>query len=179
MRDTSDPVPLQRSVSSRSRLDVDEGHALGQMTAQWAPRPSADSAPSWSRVEKLDRAVARVLRVQLQPRLPQQPVPATESRPLETPLLIAAVRCAVRYIVLPFVVPLLGVATGTTIGVVTGAALGLLLTLDVIALIAIVATLRRLWRLRHPRRWPYLPVALALGVLVGFFFVNDARVLLV
>jgi hypothetical protein len=79
--------------------------------------------------------------------------------------------------VLPFVLPLLGVATSTTLGIVTGAALGILLTLDVIAASAIVATLRRLWRLQHPRRWQYLPVALALAVLVGFFFVNDARVL--
>jgi hypothetical protein len=70
--------------------------------------------------------------------------------------------------VLPLVLPLLGVATG--------AALGILLIVDVIAAIAIVATLRRLWRLQHPRRWQYLAVALALAVLVSFFFVNDARV---
>jgi hypothetical protein len=56
--------------------------------------------------------------------------------------------------------------------------LGILLTLDTIAAIAIVATLRRLWRL-HPRRWQDLPVALALAVVVGFVFVNDARVLVV
>ncbi len=73
--------------------------------------------------------------------------------------------------------PLLGVATSATRGIVTGAALGILLTLDVIAAIAIVATLRRLWRLQHPRRWQYLPVALALAVLVGFFVMSDACVL--
>ncbi len=72
-----------------------------------------------------------------------------------------------RYIVLPFVLPLWGIATG--------AALGILLTVDVIATIAIVATLRRLWRLQHPRRWQYL----ALAVLVGFFFMSDVRVLFV
>jgi hypothetical protein len=53
------------------------------------------------------------------------------------------------------------------------------LTLDTIAAIAIVATLRRLWRLHHPCRWQDLPVALALAVVVGFVFVNDARVLVV
>jgi hypothetical protein len=47
----------------------------------------------------------------------------------------------------------------------------------VIAIVAIVATLRRLWRVRHPRRWQYVPVALTLAVLVGLFFVIDARVL--
>ncbi|MQA01160.1 MAG: hypothetical protein GEU80_17905 [Dehalococcoidia bacterium] len=86
-------------------------------------------------------------------------------------------RCTVRYVVLPFVLPLLGVATGATLGVVTASALVLLLALDVIAASAIVATLRRLWRHRHPRRWQYLPVAIALAVLIGFFFVSEARVL--
>jgi hypothetical protein len=139
---------------------------------------SARAAPSSSRaVETVDRTVARILRVQ-----PQPPVPAlaaTDPRPFETPLLLAGLRCILRYVVLPLVLPLLGIATGATIGIVTGAALALLLTLDVIAVVAIVAMLRRLWRLQHPRRWQYLPLALALGVLVGLFFVIDARVLVV
>ena len=101
--------------------------------------------------------------------MPREAVAATSSWPFETPLLVSAVRCILRYVVLPFVLPLHGVATG--------AALGILLTVDVIAAIAIVATLRRLWRLQHPRRWQYLAVALA--VLVGFFFMSDARVLFV
>ncbi|MPZ24276.1 MAG: hypothetical protein GEU28_12215 [Dehalococcoidia bacterium] len=112
-----------------------------------------------------------MLRVQPQPPVLPQAVATTGSRPFETPLLIAGVRCTLRYIVLPFVLPLLGIATG--------AALGILLIVDVIAAITIVATLRQLWRIQHPRRWQYLPVALVLAVLIGFFFVNDARVLYV
>lgn len=103
----------------------------------------------------------------------------TNGWPFETPLLISAVRCTVRYVVLPFVLPLVGVVTSPTLGIVTGTALGLLLTLDVIAAIAIVTTLRRLFRLRHPRRWQYVPVALGMAALVGFLFVNDARTLFV
>jgi hypothetical protein len=75
------------------------------------------------------------------------------------------------------VLPLAGVATAATFGIGTVAALGLLLTLDVIAGITIVATLRRLWRLQHPRRWLYLPLAMVLAVVAGFFFVNDAGML--
>lgn len=135
-------------------------------------------APSAPRVaERIDRAVARLLRVQPQP--PQEAVDATGSRPFETPLLVAGARCVLRYVVLPFLLPLAGVAAGATVGVVTGAALALLLILDVIAVGAIVATLRRLWRAQHPRRWRYLPLALALTLLVAVFFVIDARVLLV
>jgi hypothetical protein len=134
-------------------------------------------APSPPRVaERIDRTVARLLRVQPQP--PQEAVAATGSRPFETPLLVAGARCVLRYVVLPFLLPLAGVATGATLGVVTGAALALLLILDVIAVVAIVATLRRLWRVQHPRRWRYLPLALALTLLVAVFFANDARVLL-
>jgi hypothetical protein len=98
-------------------------------------------------------------------------------RPFERTLLFAGVRCTMRYIVLPFVLPLLGAATGAAGGIVTGAALGILLILDVIAVISIVATLRWLWRHQHPRRWRYLPLALVLTVLVAIFFMNDLRVL--
>ncbi len=115
------------------------------------------NAPSSSRVvEMMDRAVARVLFVQPRPLVPRQVVTTTGSRPFETPLLFSAARCTVRYIVLPivlpFALPLLGVATGATLGIVTGVSLGILLLLDVVAAISIVATLRRLWRLQHPRR---------------------------
>ena len=118
--------------------------------------------------ELRERTVGRALRV------PKQPLAARDaeaaSRPFETPLLVAAARCTLRYVVLPFMLPLLGIAAG--------AALGILLVLDVIAAVAIVTTLRTLWRRRHPRRWLYALAALALGVLVGLFFANDARVLL-
>jgi len=128
-------------------------------------------------VEMMDRAVARVLRVEPQPPVPREAVATASSWPFETALLVSGLRCTARYIVLPFVLPLLGVATNATLDIVTGAALGILWILDVIAAIAIVATLRRLWRLQHPRRWQYLPVALALAVVVGFFLVSEARVL--
>jgi hypothetical protein len=122
----------------------------------------------------MDRAVARLLFVQ-----PHQSVADTSGRPFETPMLISAVRCTVRYFVLPFLLPLLGVATGATLGVVMGAALGILLLLDGIAAVAIIAMLRRLWRVQHPRRWQYLAVALVLAVMMSFFFVNDTRALFV
>jgi ABC-type iron transport system FetAB permease component len=89
--------------------------------------------------------------------------------PFETPLLVSAVRCTLRYVLLPFVLPLAGLASG--------AALGVLLVLDAIAAIAIVSTLRRLWRTQHPSRWQYLSLALGLAVLVGSFFVTDAPVI--
>jgi hypothetical protein len=152
-----------REESAAARGDGSTG------SAALASRP----APSPSRVvEMMDRAVARVLHVQ-----PQRAVATASRRPLETLLLLAGVRCTARYVVLPLALPLLGAATGATPSVLTRAALGILLILDVIAAISIIATLRRLWRVQHPRRWQYLPVALALAVLLCFFFVSDAGVL--
>lgn len=90
---------------------------------------------------------------------------------------MSGVRCVVRYIVLPLVLPLAGVATAATFGIGTVAALGTLLTLDVIAGITIVATRRRLWRSKHPRRWLYLPLAMVLAGVAGFFFVIDVALL--
>jgi hypothetical protein len=79
--------------------------------------------------------------------------------------------------VLPFVLPLAGVAAAARFGIGTFTAIGILLILDVIAGITILATLRRLWRLQHPRRWLFLPVAMMLMVVAGLFFVNDAGLL--
>lgn len=117
------------------------------------------------------RPAARGVRVRPPPLVPGPPV-ATTGRPFETALIIAGLRCTLRYVVVPFGLPLLGAATGT-LGHVTDVALYLLLTLDVVAAVAIVTTLRRLWRLQHPHRWAYLPVALALAMLVGIFLLND------
>jgi hypothetical protein len=70
MRDTTrDPTTvsrnLEKSAARAPGLEVDEGHWPGGVTAQQAPCPSAHPAPSSSHVvEMMDRAVARVLRVQ-------------------------------------------------------------------------------------------------------------------
>jgi hypothetical protein len=118
-------------------------------------------------VALLDRAVARVLFVQPRPAVEPSGLAQASGQPFGTPLLISAVRCTVGYIVVPFVLPLLGMATG--------AAFGVLLVLDAIAAISIVITLRRLWQLQHPRRWQYLPLALILAALFAFFLLSDAR----
>jgi hypothetical protein len=150
------------------------------VAAKQACSYSADGTPSGSRrVAMIDRTVARLLRVQPQRTQPREADAATGGALFETPLLVAGLRCTLRYIVLPFALPLLGVVTGAALGIVTWAAFGLLFTLDVVAVGAIVATLRRLWRFQHPRRWQYLPVALVLTLLVGLFLVNDAHLLLV
>jgi hypothetical protein len=68
---TIDPTTVSReieeSVALTPRLEVDEGHRTGGVTAQQASHPSVHTAPSSSRVvEGMDRAVGRVLHVQPQ-----------------------------------------------------------------------------------------------------------------
>ena len=57
-------------------------------------------------------------------------------------LLVSAVRCILAYVILPFVTPLIGLASG--VGPVVGIGIAL------VALVANVISLRRFWRLRHP-----------------------------
>jgi hypothetical protein len=80
-------------------------------------------------------------------------------RPSAAPLVLIGMRCVARYVLSPFALPFLVIATGPTRGIVTGAALGVLLILDVLAICSIVIGVRRLWRHQYPRRRQYLAVA--------------------
>ena len=72
-------------------------------------------------------------------------------------IVITACRCIVMYLVLPFVLPIVGVASGV------GPAIGLVI--GVLAMIAIVYSIRRFWRADHPKRWHYTVFA---SVIIGF-----------
>lgn len=61
-------------------------------------------------------------------------------------MFVSGVRCALAYVVLPFVTPFLGLAPGVGPGL--GIAIG------TVAIGANVFSLRRFWRLRHPWRKP-------------------------
>jgi len=96
-------------------------------------------------------------------------VTTTARQPVWPPLLLVGVRCTVRYVVLPFVLPLFGAAAGPVLGV----AMGVLVLLDVLAIVSVVTTLRWLWRRRHPRRWLYVLFALGTVLLAVTFLMND------
>jgi hypothetical protein len=68
-------------------------------------------------------------------------------------MLVSGIRCALAYVVLPFVTPFLGLAPG--VGPRLGIGIGLL------AIGANVFSLRRFWRLRHPWRKPITVLHLA------------------
>ena len=64
---------------------------------------------------------------------------------------ITACRCIVMYLVLPFVLPVVGLASGV------GPAIGLVI--GTLAIISIVYSIRRFWRADHSKRWHYTAFA--------------------
>ena len=73
---------------------------------------------------------------------------AAEARSaFRTSLMVTTVRCLLMYIVLPFVLPLVGIATG--------AAPAIVLPINIVAIVMIAMSIRRFWRADHSKRWWY------------------------
>ena len=75
-------------------------------------------------------------------------------------MLVSGVRCALVYVALPFVTPLLGMAPG--VGPVLGIAI------STVAIAANVFSLRRFWRIHHPWRRPITVLHVSV---IGFLLV--------
>jgi hypothetical protein len=103
-------------------------------------------------------------------RAPGPPLPAPAQRALNFGLLLSAVRCTAQYVVLPFVLPWIGVAAAIPPWVT--------LALGALAILFLARNVRNLWRLRHARRWSYLVLALIVGASLLLFTVVDLRTLL-
>jgi len=80
---------------------------------------------------------------------------------LTVSLVFSGVRCLLQYALLPFLLPIVGVAADATTPILLG--------INVIAVISIFFSLRRFWKIGYDRRWQYLGVAsVALLLLVAF-----------
>ncbi|HEY7072258.1 MAG TPA: hypothetical protein VH479_19175 [Acidimicrobiales bacterium] len=114
-----------------------------------APRPAADVA------------MRRLLRI------PEGP-PATEDaaqRAFSTSILVSATRCIITYVLLPFVVPFLGIAAGV------GPWLGI--PIGVAAIVCNVLTIRRFFAADHKWRWAYTALALTIIALLLVLMAKD------
>lgn len=90
-----------------------------------------------------DRFMRRLLRVDR-----AEPTSAAAARKaMQTSVAFSGARCLLTYIVFPFVLPLIGLATG--VGLIIGAVIG------VLAIVNIVISMRRFWRSDHRSRWAY------------------------
>ena len=80
-------------------------------------------------------------------------------------LLFSGVRCILQYVVLPFFLPIFGVAADATVPI--------LLLINLIAMVSIFLSLRRFWTIGYKHRWSYLLVAIAALTLLIAFTVYD------
>jgi hypothetical protein len=90
---------------------------------------------------------------------------AAAQRTFSTAMLVSATRCLLTYIVLPFVAPALGFATGVGPGV--GIAIG------VVAIAANLVTIRRFHKAQHRLRWGYTFIAVGVLGLLLVLMVQD------
>jgi hypothetical protein len=96
-------------------------------------------------------------------RLPDTPpdITAADARAaFRTSILVSTLRCLLTYIVLPFVLPIVGLATGVS------SVVGLLI--NVVAIVFLTTSVRRFWRVHHRKRWHYTALATVVGSLLLF-----------
>lgn len=80
-------------------------------------------------------------------------------------LLFSGARCIAQYALLPFLLPIIGIAAEATIPI--------LLLINVIAMASIFFSLRRFWTIGYKHRWSYLVVGCAALTLLIAFTVYD------
>jgi hypothetical protein len=117
----------------------------------------------------LDRLIGRLLFVDIQP-ADNQKVQQRAERAFSFSLIFSGVRCILQYAVLPFVLPLVGIAAET--------ATPILLIINLLAIVSIFYSLRRFWQIGYTYRWQYLGVALVALVILTVFITMDVRVLI-
>lgn len=109
----------------------------------------------------LDSMIARALFVTPSETVYEEGSTSQAENAFSFALIFSGVRCVLMYAILPFVLPLIGLAGnfGLWIDIV----------INSIAISAIIYSLRRFWQINYKRKWQYLPVALvALLLLVAF-----------
>lgn len=85
-------------------------------------------------------------------------------------LIFSGVRCVLQYVVLPFVLPVVGLAAD--------AATPVILLVNAVALVSILYSVRRFWQIDYKYKWQYLPVAgVALLILCAFIILDLSTLL--
>ena len=98
--------------------------------------------------------------------LPRRSGRGAPDRLLGFALAATAIRCVLRYVVLPFGLPLLGLAPGVADGVA--------LAFDAAAVALAASAVWRLWSLGHRLRWRYLLLTCTMLTVVALLRLRDA-----
>jgi hypothetical protein len=83
----------------------------------------------------------------------------------QTSIFLSSIRCLLTYIVLPFIAP--------TFAFFATVARPLGVTVNIVAMVAIVSSMRRFWRVRHPQRWAYTSLGGVMFCFLTFLLVRD------
>jgi cation transport ATPase len=95
---------------------------------------------------------------------------AKAERAFSFALLFSGVRCIFMYVVMPFVLPIIGIAGNFS--------LYLDIVINLVAIAAVIYSLRKFWRIDYKYKWQYTPVAIiALVVLVAFIALDFQELL--
>lgn len=125
-----------------------------------------DPAPLSRADHPADRFMRRLLRLPVDgPR-----AGADEARKaFQTSIAVATVRCMLMYVVFPFVLPIIGVASGV------GPYIGL--PISIIAITAITMSIRRFWRADHSKRWHYTVLGSVVIAFMTYLIIKDLAAL--
>jgi hypothetical protein len=123
---------------------------------------TAPAVPITKERSKADEAMRHLLRVPEQ----QKPIPESAThRIFGASILLSATRCLLSYLVLPILLPLLGLAKG--VGPIIAIPVGVLaLTFDVLGI-------RRFWLADHHQKWLFSAVYAVVGAMVFTLLVVD------
>jgi len=137
------------------------------MSSQPTEYTICDPPPLAAPRTKADRFMRTLLRL---PNDGPQASAADAQKAFQTSVLVAAVRCTLMYIVFPFVLPVIGVASGV------GPWIGLVIS--VVAIVAIVMSIRRFFRADHSKRWHYTVLGTAvIGFMIYLIVYDLSRIL--
>ena len=116
---------------------------------------------------RADRIVRSALRIQ------ERPAGVSDAAAYATfqrSMLISATRCTLTYVIFPFVLPAIGIATG--VGPILGVVIG------VIAMTCDVFTIRRFFQVDHRWRWQISAIAVCVISLLSVLLVEDIGALI-
>ena len=119
-------------------------------------------------LSRADSLMSRLLLVKPAARSAEQDAAGTARQAenaLTLSLAFSGARCILQYAVLPFLLPLVGVAADATVPI--------LLLINLAAMVSIFFSLRRFWTIGYAHRWRYLVVAAAALALLVAFTVYD------
>ncbi|MCY4145447.1 MAG: hypothetical protein OXE95_13245 [Chloroflexi bacterium] len=117
-----------------------------------------------ARLNRVDMIMTRLLLVNADAPAHQSSARQAENA-LTLSLMFSGARCLLQYALLPFLLPLLGVAADVAVPI--------LLLINLLAMVSIFFSLRRFWTIGYAHRWRYLVVAATALLLLAAFTAYD------